>query len=230
MRSILVDWLIDVSVHFEVTDDTLHIAVGLIDRVLGKMEIDRAKLQLVGVTCMKLADVLNERSKEYYRQENSIEYSYITADEYTPAEVVQMEKLILSKLDFRIITPNILTFLKVYRDKLQVDEETYLIAAYLADLMLLCYEAIAFRPSVIASAVLYLACCCTQKFRDVEACSLQGRYTEQEFRNTVDFVKEVWLDARTSPFFSRYESINHKFYAISPFNIWPPATNNQPWI
>lgn len=90
MRSILIDWLIDVSVHFEVTDDTLHLTVGLIDRALAKLPIDRSKLQLVGVTCMKIADILFEKSKEYYRQENSIEYAYITADEYTPAEVVKM--------------------------------------------------------------------------------------------------------------------------------------------
>lgn len=32
---------------------------------------------------MKIADVFNERSKEYYRQENSTEYAYITADEYS---------------------------------------------------------------------------------------------------------------------------------------------------
>jgi hypothetical protein len=41
---------------------------------------------------MKIADVFNERSKEYYRQENAAEYAYITADEYTPIEVIQMEK------------------------------------------------------------------------------------------------------------------------------------------
>lgn len=37
---------------------------------------------------MKIADVFNERSKEYYRQENASEYSYITADEYSADEVV----------------------------------------------------------------------------------------------------------------------------------------------
>jgi hypothetical protein len=41
---------------------------------------------------MKIADVFNERSKEYYRQENANEYAYITADEYTPQEVILMEK------------------------------------------------------------------------------------------------------------------------------------------
>lgn len=83
MRSILVDWLVDVSVHFEVMTETLHFAINYIDRTLSNMIVEKNKLQLVGVSCMKIADVFNERSKEYYRQENATEYAYITADEYT---------------------------------------------------------------------------------------------------------------------------------------------------
>ncbi len=82
MRAILVDWLIDVAVHFELHGDTLHYAVSYIDRTLSSFNIEKANLQLVGVTCMKIAEVYHERSKEYYRQENSKEYAYITADEY----------------------------------------------------------------------------------------------------------------------------------------------------
>jgi cyclin A len=114
MRSILVDWLVDVSVHFEVMGETLHFAINFIDRTLSKMPVEKSKLQLVGVACMKIADVFNERSKEYYRQENATEYSYITADEYTPLEVVQMEKRILNILDFDLYAPTSITFLKLY--------------------------------------------------------------------------------------------------------------------
>ncbi len=92
MRSILVDWLVDVSVHFEVMSETLHFAINYIDRTLSKITVEKNRLQLVGVACMKIADVFNERSKEYYRQENAAEYAYITADEYTAAEVIAMEK------------------------------------------------------------------------------------------------------------------------------------------
>jgi len=92
MRSILVDWLVDVSVHFEVMSETLHFAINYIDRTLSKITVEKNRLQLVGVACMKIADVFNERSKEYYRQENAAEYAYITADEYTAAEVITMEK------------------------------------------------------------------------------------------------------------------------------------------
>ena len=63
---------------------------------------------------MKIADVFNERSKEYYRQENATEYAYITADEYSPLEVIQMEKQVLNLLDFELYAPNTMVFLKLY--------------------------------------------------------------------------------------------------------------------
>lgn len=84
MRAILIDWLVDVSVHFEVSTDTLHLAVCYMNRFLRtQRNCLRSMLQLIGVACLKIADVFNERSKEYYRQENAKEYAYITADEYT---------------------------------------------------------------------------------------------------------------------------------------------------
>mmetsp|Transcript_8746 Transcript_8746/g.6480 ORF Transcript_8746/g.6480 Transcript_8746/m.6480 type:complete len:97 (+) Transcript_8746:644-934(+) len=96
MRSILIDWLVDVSVHFEVMGETLHYAISFTDRALSSMQVEKSKLQLVGVACMKVADLFNEKSKEYYRQENASEYSYITADEYPPHEIIAMEKHILN--------------------------------------------------------------------------------------------------------------------------------------
>jgi Cyclin, N-terminal domain len=41
MRSILVDWLVDVSVHFEVMSETLHYAIQYIDRTLSKMTVEK---------------------------------------------------------------------------------------------------------------------------------------------------------------------------------------------
>lgn len=44
MRSILVDWLVDVSVHFEVMGETLHFAINYIDRTLSKINVEKNKL------------------------------------------------------------------------------------------------------------------------------------------------------------------------------------------
>jgi hypothetical protein len=56
MRSILIDWLQDVSVHFEVKDETLHYAIAFLNYTLSKMQIKKSNLQLVGVCCMKIAE------------------------------------------------------------------------------------------------------------------------------------------------------------------------------
>lgn len=41
MRAILVDWLVDVSIHFEVMNDTLHYAIAYIDRSLSVLDIPK---------------------------------------------------------------------------------------------------------------------------------------------------------------------------------------------
>lgn len=148
MRSILVDWLVDVSVHFEVMSETLHFAINYIDRALSKVVVEKSKLQLVGVACMKIADVFNERSKEYYRQENSSEYSYITADEYTPQEVIQMEKQILNVLDFDLYSPTTIAFIKMFNMIYNFDQKVVTTAYYLADLMLLALNSHLYPPSL----------------------------------------------------------------------------------
>ena len=58
MRAILVDWLQDVSVHFEVKDETLHYAIAFLNLVMSKMSIKKSNLQLVGVCCIKIAEYL----------------------------------------------------------------------------------------------------------------------------------------------------------------------------
>lgn len=50
MRSILIDWMVEVSEEMNLSDETLFIAVSLVDRFLSKMMVLRGKLQLVGST------------------------------------------------------------------------------------------------------------------------------------------------------------------------------------
>ena len=52
MRSILVDWLIEVSEEYKLNTETIFLAVNYIDRFLSYMSVQRARLQLVGTACM----------------------------------------------------------------------------------------------------------------------------------------------------------------------------------
>jgi cyclin A len=55
MRTILVDWLVEVSEEYRLQSETLCLAVQYIDRFLSYMSVVRAKLQLVGTTAMLVA-------------------------------------------------------------------------------------------------------------------------------------------------------------------------------
>lgn len=55
MRSILVDWLVEVAEEYRLQTETLYLAVNYIDRFLSYMSVVRAKLQLVGTAAMFLA-------------------------------------------------------------------------------------------------------------------------------------------------------------------------------
>ena len=55
MRTILVDWLVEVQENFELYHETLYIAVRLVDSYLSRREVKREYLQLVGATCMLIA-------------------------------------------------------------------------------------------------------------------------------------------------------------------------------
>ena len=55
MRSILVDWLVEVTEEYRLHTETLFLAVNYIDRFLSHMAVLRPKLQLDGAACMLIA-------------------------------------------------------------------------------------------------------------------------------------------------------------------------------
>lgn len=55
MRTILIDWLVEVTEEYKLHTETLYLAVNYIDRFLSFMSVVRAKLQLVGTAAMFIA-------------------------------------------------------------------------------------------------------------------------------------------------------------------------------
>ena len=78
MRSVLLDWLVDVHYKFKLLPETLFLTVNLIDRYLEKVEINRKRLQLVGVTSMFIAS----KYEEIYAPEVK-DFAYVTDSAYT---------------------------------------------------------------------------------------------------------------------------------------------------
>jgi hypothetical protein len=76
MRSILIDWLIEVHLKFHLQPETLFTAICILDRISERTQISRQKFQLVGVTALviacKLAEIhMPEMSNFIYITDNS---------------------------------------------------------------------------------------------------------------------------------------------------------------
>lgn len=55
MRQILIDWLVDVHLSFELKEQTLHLALSYLNEYAGTTEITKQEYQLVGVACLWIA-------------------------------------------------------------------------------------------------------------------------------------------------------------------------------
>ena len=108
MRAILIDWLIDVNNKFNFTEETLYLAINIIDTYLSLKKIKRCNLQLLGVTALfiscKQNEIIFRRLKEY---------AYITDNAYNEQDILNMENDIFQTLEFNILFPSALTFFEI---------------------------------------------------------------------------------------------------------------------
>ena len=164
MRSILIDWLIVVHLKFKMRDETLFLAVQILDRFLEKQKVARNKLQLVGVTALWLA----AKYEEIYPPELR-DFVYICDNAYTRNQIEQMEALVLNRLEFRLAAPTAHPFARRFvkaalhgdtgtEDELaQKSRKMYNAVFYLLTLSLLDYQSLAFSPSLLTAAAVSMS-------------------------------------------------------------------------
>jgi G2/mitotic-specific cyclin-B, other len=97
MRSILIDWLVEVHLKFKLVPESLYLTVNLIDRFLEREQVKRSKLQLIGVTAMLIACKYEEIYPPIVK-----DFVYITDNAYTKEEILDQERRMLTALDFDI--------------------------------------------------------------------------------------------------------------------------------
>jgi len=119
MRSILVDWLVEVAEEYKLAPQSLFLAVSYLDRFLSRQQIDRSRLQLVGVTALLLA----AKYWEIYPPAID-EFVYISDHTYTKAEVLAMENSLLTALHFKLTTPTSWEFSRRFCKAANADKQT----------------------------------------------------------------------------------------------------------
>jgi hypothetical protein len=152
MRSILVDWLVEVHHKFKLFPSSLWLCVNIIDRYLMKATIKRAKLQLVGISAFFIAC----KFEEVYPPEAK-DFVHITDNAYSRQELLAMETEILNTLEYHILVPTGYNFLTRYLNAIRAGENTRLLASYYAERNLQEPHMLDVKPRVFAAAAVYAA-------------------------------------------------------------------------
>lgn len=183
MRTVLVDWIFEVQQSFRLLNETVQLAIALLDRFMQDHPgVMKDELQLVAVACIFLASKYEEmyppgKKKCIFFLQGApfcflSQYNYrhsirsvsdledlvdISARTYTKAQVLKMEQVIFSALDFQMGRPLPSQFLRRYGRAGSVDFVTYCFSKYFIDLSLVNYSLCHVRPSLLAAACLYLS-------------------------------------------------------------------------
>ncbi|GAU21666.1 hypothetical protein TSUD_251500 [Trifolium subterraneum] len=154
MRSILVDWLIEVHRKFELMPETFYLTLNIVDRFLSTKAVPRKELQLVGISSMLIAS----KYEEIWAPEVS-DFVCISDNAYVREQVLTMEKTILRKLEWYLTVPTPYVFLVRYiKASTPSDKEMENMVNFLAELSMMHYATVStYCPSMIAASAVYAA-------------------------------------------------------------------------
>ena len=151
MRSILIDWLIDVHLKFSFTDETIYMTVLIIDRYLSLVEISRSKLQLLGITALMIAC-----KHEEIDLPKVDDFIYITDNAYTRNEVFKMENDVLNKLKFSLLFPSPIKFFEFLANGFDFNNKQLMMGKFLMETFLIDINSIKYKSSIISCACAYI--------------------------------------------------------------------------
>lgn len=159
MRSLLVDWLVSVHMHFNLKTSTLFLAVDLVNQFISSRPLlPPSLLQLVGLTSLHMAAKIEEIYPPPLR-----DLLHTSEDIYSRAEVVRMEGEIGEVVAWKMGGGREVDFLQLFIMKVggkgrnMLEGKLFKLARYVIELALLDENYLNFSRKVVALGALYLA-------------------------------------------------------------------------
>ncbi|KAI5159793.1 G2/mitotic-specific cyclin 2 [Nematocida ausubeli] len=148
MRTVLIDWIIDVHYKLNLLPETLYLSVNLIDRFLTHRIVSIGKLQLVGVAGLLIASKFEEVASP------SVETFVVLTDRsFTENEILRAEKYMLHCLDYKISYPSPLNWLR----QCAQDKDVENLAVVILDSVLPEESFLKYSPSMLGCSIAYTA-------------------------------------------------------------------------
>lgn len=152
MRSVLMDWLVQVHNRFALLPETLFLTVNLIDRFLSHKIISLGKLQLVGATAIFVAAKYEEINCPSVQ-----EIVFMVDGGYSSDEILKAERYMLSMLNFELGWPGPMSFLRRISKADDYDLETRTLAKYFLEVTIMDERFVGCSGSYIAAGAHGLA-------------------------------------------------------------------------
>ncbi|KXX76529.1 G2/mitotic-specific cyclin-4 [Madurella mycetomatis] len=207
MRSVLMDWLVQVHHRFCLLPETLFLTTNYIDRFLSVKVVSLGKLQLVGATALFVAAKYEEINCPSVQ-----EIVYMVDSGYTADEIIKAERFMLSMLQFELGWPGPMSFLRRISKADDYDLETRTLAKYFLEITIMDERFVGSPPSFIAAG----AHCISRLFLDkgdwTPAHVHYSGYTLSQLKPLIQTIFECCHDPRKhhGAVFEKYSSPKYK--------------------
>ncbi|XP_067619602.1 G2/mitotic-specific cyclin-B3 [Eurosta solidaginis] len=152
MRTLLVDWMVEVQETFELNHETLYLAVKIVDLFLCRIIINKDVLQLLGASALFIACKFDERTPPLIE-----DFLYICDGAYKHEELIRMEMTTLRTINYDLGIPLSYRFLRRYARCAKISMPTLTLARYILEMSLMDYATIQSSDSKLACAALFMA-------------------------------------------------------------------------
>ncbi|KAL0984858.1 hypothetical protein UPYG_G00149590 [Umbra pygmaea] len=159
MRSILLDWLLEVSEVYTLHRETAYLAQDYFDRfMLTQDDVEKDRLQLIGITALFIASKIEEIYPPKLH-----EFAYVTDGACDEEEILEMELIMLKALNWDLCPETVISWLKLYaqveslKDGLnflvpQFHQDTYIQITQLLDLCILDISSLDYQYGILAAS------------------------------------------------------------------------------
>lgn len=195
MREVLVDWLIEVHNRYKMRDETIFLAVRLIDKYLSLRPIEYDRFQLLGTASLMIA----AKYEEIYPPKVK-DFVYICANAYTRSDVLEMEARILTLMDFDLVFPTSVQFFGFFQKLHKFEETVRNLSMYILYGSLVSHNFARTNPRLLAYSSVIMANKAFKNYEGIKAFKecVEGDFDESEVNLCIFQIYNMLLDNKKS--------------------------------
>lgn len=211
MRSVLIDWVVQVHSRFNLLPETLYLTVNYIDRFLSKRKVSLSRFQLVGAVALFIAAKYEEINCPTIQ-----EVAYMADNAYSIDDFLKAERFMIDVLEFDMGWPGPMSFLRRTSKADDYDYETRTLAKYLIEVTIMDSRFVASQPSWLAAGAHYLSRKLLNRGSWTELHVFYSGYTESQLKPLATTLLKICENAEThhKAIFEKYQERKYRRSSI----------------